>query len=196
MVTMPIPSSDPAAAATAVHEAGHAVVALWLGVPVVSVDIVPSDYDGTIGHTVCSKLPEYVHEWHAAGHPRPIPPRVRDRLEREVMVHLAGDTAQSMWTGVRDARAVSVDESRFGSIVVGWDWHMGDVLDAITEGYQERRARVARLAGLTRALLGRDVVRAAVDAVAEELIDRRRVGGRRVRALASGVVQRSWAAHA
>src|SRR5579871_3018810 len=169
-------------AVLAVHEAGHAVIALWLGVPVVSVDIVPSDADGTAGHTVCVKLPDYVLDWHLAGDPKPVPPRVEERLEQEVLIHLAGDMAQTKATG--GGQAVTVNESRFGSIVVGWDWHMGDLLDAISTGPVERRRRVRRLAALSAALLERDVVWASVTAVAAALVEQRHLSGRRVRQIA------------
>ncbi len=186
---MAAPLPDAVLATTAVHEAGHAVVAVWLAVPVVSVDVVPDDDDGTIGHTICAALPGYVAEWHAAGHPRPVPRLVRDRLEREVMVHIAGDIAQSKASGARRAGAAMVDESRLGSIVVGWDWHMGDVLDAISDGEQDRRARARRLGGVTQALLDRAVVWAAVNEVATVLAQRRHLSGRRVRAIASRTAQ-------
>jgi hypothetical protein len=188
---MAAPLSDDVLAVTAVHEAGHAVVAVWLGVPVVSVDVVPSDEDGTVGHTVCAALPAYVGDWYRDGHHRPVPPRVLDRLERELMIHLAGDMAQAKSAGV--AHAGTVDESRFGSIVVGWDWHMGDVLDAISDGDDDRRARVARLGGITRALLDRGVVWATVSEVTAVLAGQRRITGRRVRAIASQTVRSAWA---
>jgi hypothetical protein len=73
---------------------------------------------------------------------------------------------------------------------------MGDLLGAITEGDDDRRARTARLAGVTRALLDREIVWAAVNAVAAELVVRRRVTGRHVRSVASGVVARAWAGSA
>jgi hypothetical protein len=188
---MAAPLSDDVLAVTAAHEAGHAVVAVWLGVPVVSVDVVPSDEDGTIGHTVCAMLPEYVGDWYRDGRPRPVPPKVLDRLERELMIHLGGDMAQAKSVGV--GHAGTVDESRFGSIVVGWDWHMGDVLDAISDGDDDRRARVARLGGVTRALLDRGVVWATVNEVTSDLTEHRRVSGRRVRAIASRTVRQAWA---
>jgi len=179
-------------AAVAVHEAGHAVIAVWLGVPVVSVDIVPSPVDGTVGHTVCTALPPYVREWHTAGDPRPVPDAVRDRLEHEVMIHLAGDMAQSKAMG--GGQGVTVNESRFGSVVVGWDWHIGDVLDAITQGRAERRALIRRLAGLTWALLDREIVWATVCAVAAAVTEQRRVDGRAVRQMALDVTARAWTA--
>ncbi|HVM67083.1 MAG TPA: hypothetical protein VMU14_19600 [Acidimicrobiales bacterium] len=189
---MAAPLSDDVLAVTAAHEAGHAVLAVWLGVPVVSVDVVPSDEDGTIGHTVCAALPAYVGDWHRAGRPRPVPPRVLDRLERELMIHLAGDMAQAKATGV--GHTATVDESRFGSIVVGWDWHMGDVLDAISDHDDDRRARVARLGGITRALLDRGVVWATVSEVTAALTAQRHMTGRRVRDIASRTVGSAWAA--
>jgi hypothetical protein len=179
-------------AVIAVHEAGHAVIAVWLGVPVVSVDIVPSPDDGTAGHTVCTALPAYVRQWHDAGSPRPVPQDVRKRLEHEVMIHLAGDMAQSKATG--GGHSVTVNESRFGSVVVGWEWHIGDVLDAITEGRAERRTLIRRLAGLTWGLLDRDVAWATVCAVAAELAEHRHLSGRRVREIATSVTARAWAA--
>jgi len=173
------------------HEAGHAVIAVWLGIPVVSVDIVPSSLDGTVGHTVCPTLPARVREWHAAGDPWPVPPDVRERLEHEVMVHLAGDMAQSKATG--GGSAVTVNESRFGSVVVGWDWHMGDLLDAITSSRAERRALIRRLARLTWALLDRDAVWTTVCAVGAALAQHRRLTGRRVREIAVETTVRAWA---
>lgn len=73
--------------ATAYHEAGHAVVAFWLGLRVHSVTIVPDAVGGTVG--VCR---------HSAGIGRSVDydrsDRNRLRMERAVMCSLAGIEAQ------------------------------------------------------------------------------------------------------
>ena len=94
---------------TAVHEAGHAVMAYLLGRPFTSISVVP---DGDALGQVSHALPG---AWF-----RPdveVTARVRNRIEDHVMISLAGAEAESAWY------------ARQPDAPPGWEEHVSDGAD-------------------------------------------------------------------
>jgi len=92
--------------ATAYHEAGHAVINVWLGVRVRSASIVPDELDGTLGHVLRARSrikfdDDYSrdHEW-----------VVRRRLEPAIQVAYAGTIAERRFSGGRYNRVGAEDD--------------------------------------------------------------------------------------
>jgi len=92
----------------AYHEAGHAVVAAWLGAEVLSVTLEPDADDGP------RRDGDAAVRWHHAGMSS------RDRCQRELMAVLAGPVAEMIHAGITPSTADTT----------GWagewsaDWHL------------------------------------------------------------------------
>lgn len=91
--------------ATAFHEAGHAVAGHALEIPFRYVTIAPTE-GVSLGHVqgfrMGKKLAESLGTYDVS-------PRQRDRVEREVMVFLAGSIAEARYTGRRNQWGASAD---------------------------------------------------------------------------------------
>jgi hypothetical protein len=86
---------------TAYHEAGHTIASLELGVPIKHVTIVPDA--STWGHLL--HLPPRITNRQLYS----LPPFVRDRLERRIVVSLAGREGERLVTGRYDHRGAAGD---------------------------------------------------------------------------------------
>src|SRR6516165_9443188 len=81
-------SNQPAVMATAYHEAGHAVAAIMQGIAVHTVTIKPGDnYFGLTKHGK-TRMDGFQPDYES------VPPRVRDRMEKQARCALAGLIAQ------------------------------------------------------------------------------------------------------
>jgi len=167
----------------AYHEAGHAAAHVALDVPIRSATIVPDG--GTRGSVVGVPLPKYVLDWFAEGGLSfyvPVPLRVRDRLERQIMILFAGELAQERETGTTEGSAVTLEHPEHGIVIVDGDEHVIlDLVDRLSYGDDDRSAYYAWLRARTAVLLSVDEVWAMVDAIAAGLIEHKKLSGRQVR---------------
>lgn len=149
-------------ASTAYHEAGHAVAAVVLGVPIVTVTIVPSA--GAHGHM---QMPA---RWIADVHGYRVPSR--DLVERYVVKALAGVTAQrkAYPRSVRSHHGRSDGESAFSVAVLV----MPDSERVIQAFIDYCQARAEQLV---------EEYWASVTEVAQELVTRKTIGRNDVRAV-------------
>jgi hypothetical protein len=151
-----MPSAEEAA--TAYHEAGHAVMALYLGRPIHKVSIVPGQSDIGVRHAGNCRIQK--------GSSR----ASKDWLEDEVLILLAGLVAESRWTGREAMEGAAQDlrmvrrfvESRAGS------------------GRQTERLE-RRWLSKTEHILSDPVLWWAVERIAEELLHRKSISGRNAR---------------
>jgi hypothetical protein len=148
---------------TADHEAGHAVVARLHRRLVTSVSIEPGE--ATLGHAL-------------TGHP-PRPPRLGDpqsRAERliirEIMMGLAGSVAEHI-VGHRDR----------GSVILEDYERSHEMAASISGSPEEAAAMCGWLYERTLSLLRQPLVWDSVERVKSELVQNRRVTGRRLREL-------------
>lgn len=79
----------------AYHEAGHAVVALWLRRRAGTISIEADDAKGSAGH-VCLPPIKSFSEWEFE------PEKYRRFIEREILIALAGPEAEFILTGRRN----------------------------------------------------------------------------------------------
>jgi ATP-dependent Zn protease len=141
--------------ATAYHEAGHAVAALALDRPVVRVSIRPGgDFLGTCAFGKAVFRPS------------------EDWLEREVLIALAGLAAEARHTGAYDLEAA------------GRDLRYARRLALQRAGNERQAERLERrLLAKAEHLLDRAANRAAVQAIARELLAGGEMSGRQARHL-------------
>ena len=150
------PNAQQAAdAATAYHEAGHAVAALALDRPVIKVSIRP-DRD-RLG--IC-----------AFG--KPVVRPSEDWLEREMLIALAGMAAEARYTGIHDRESATRDLRYV---------HRLALQRAGNERQAERLQR--RLLAKVENLLDRAANRTAIERLAEELLRAGEISGRQARHL-------------
>ncbi len=83
--------------ATAYHEAGHPVAAIEVNLPVKEVSIIPNTERNSLGQCSEPKAPRWLLDAEYD-----VSLRVRDRLERMMIVLLAGPIAEARWTGRRN----------------------------------------------------------------------------------------------
>jgi Peptidase family M41 len=84
--------------ATAHHEAGHAVVAWSLGIPLRHATIIPDE--DSIGHVLFHKLPKWCEENSRSYSPD----RARIFMEKRIQINLAGQIAEKVFRGRRPNR--------------------------------------------------------------------------------------------
>ena len=174
--------------AAAYHEAGHAVAHVKLQLPLLRVTIVP---DGdSAGQTLGRPLPPSVRS--RIDEFSELTPRIRDRLEREVMSFLAGEVAQEIGTGTTEGSALYVNHPVHGQVIVDGDWHhVVDLLGRLGGGEEETNAYANLLHLRTQRLLRDPITWAHVELVAEALLARRRLAGREVAELRRAAVERA-----
>jgi hypothetical protein len=156
---------------TAYHEAGHAVAAYLRRLRFTSISIIP--YRGTLGHCEFSEAPVIIDlNAHSIGH-------ARRRMETLIIVSLAGVVAECLLTGRhnwRGAHADLHDAARYASFVTGSDDELG--------------AYVRWLWEHTKMLLGAPPCWLAIQQLAAVLIEDRRLGERRARAIIGEALKR------
>jgi hypothetical protein len=156
---------------TAYHEAGHAVAAYLRHLRFTSISIVP--YRGTLGRCEFSEAPIII-DLHAG-----TLQHTRRRIETLIIVSLAGVIAECLLTGRtnwRGAHADLHDAARYASFVTGSEDELG--------------AYVRWLWEHTRMLLGAPPCWLAVQQLASALVEDRRVGERRARAIIADALKR------
>jgi hypothetical protein len=150
---------------TAFHEAGHAVVMVRLGLATKRVTILGDEE--SLGHSEASELGQWF---------RPdieVDSRVARRIQSEVMVGWAGTLAEER-AGRDDEEALRRGAQRDLDKIA---WLSGFV----TESTEEQEAYISWLGIRTDNLLGRWDVCPCVEAVTDDLLERRTLSGRRVR---------------
>jgi hypothetical protein len=159
----------------AIHEAGHAVIGLALGLGLLSIDLEPDELGGR-GHTSFEPAGPWFEESRdfspeAAG--GELAGRRAEFIERVVTTYLAGYVAESKQSG-RDA----MDSAGFDFREAVMDWLNLELLND-----EERMVRLATLRDRARALVERHENWQAIEALAAELLRRRRLSGREARTL-------------
>lgn len=107
--------------ATAYHEAGHAIASFWLRVPIKRISIEPDPGKGSIGHV--AHFGWNLGTSFAEIESGEIPPRVRDKIENQVIVFLAGGFAAKRFTGCWNNAGISSDRQsaiELAQRVAGW----------------------------------------------------------------------------
>jgi len=146
------PTDSPHSATTAYHEAGHAVVALILGRPVVQVSVLPDREN--LGVCEFGKAPVRPSE---------------DWLEREMLISLGGVAAEAKFTGTYDWGAAGRDLRYVRQLAVR----------RAGESRAERLER--RLLAKAEHLLADDFHWRAVELIATELLRLGSISGRAAR---------------
>jgi hypothetical protein len=146
---------------TAYHEAGHAVASYYLHVALSSVTIIPEE--DSLGHIKHPKLNNFEPEWDNSL-------KVVDRAERMILVFFAGQVAEGRfanrhnWKGSRE------------------DWHEAVNMASYFAGNNEvLQAYVNYLWARAKTLFNLPWLWAAVEAVAKELLIRKKMGSRLTR---------------
>jgi hypothetical protein len=156
---------------TAYHEAGHAVAAYVRHLRFTSISIIPDR--GTLGRCEFSETGVVIDPESGTQL------RARRRIETLIIVSLAGVIAESLLTGRhnwRGAHADLHDATRYASFVTG--------------NVEELRAYERWLWEHTRTLLGARPCWLAVQQLAVTLIEDRRIGERRARAIIGAAIER------
>ncbi len=153
----------------AIHEAGHAVVGLALGLELREMDIEPDEIGGR-GHTSFEPPGDWFKESGEAGSDQA--GRRVEFIEHVVTTYLAGYAAESNQSG-RD----TLDPA-------GFDFReAGQALDLELVNDEERMVRLATLRHRAEGLVERPENLRAIHALAAVLLRRRRLSGQEVRAL-------------
>lgn len=147
-------------AATAYHEAGHAVMAWALGRNIHKVTIIAGRTPFGLTKLGACELQKGRHK-----------PR-KDTFEDEVLILLAGMVAEARYTGAYCPKGANEDLKAVESLLCS---------RANSQKQHEKLHR--RLLGKTEHLLEDDVLANAVKCVADELIRRKTISGRTVRHL-------------
>jgi len=137
-------------AATAYHEAGHAVVQYYLHLPIRKVTIRPNKEKGSLGHCE-SKGPSYLGEIDLG-----VSPAQQDRIFRNIQALLAGNVAQQRfnkrsvrkWQTSSDYRkaaelAIRVTDTVGVRLLLGWLTHHTERL--VQDRWREIEAVAAAL---------------------------------------------------
>ena len=165
--------------ATAYREAGHAVMAHTLGVPMHGASIVPKG--GSLGHVRFKKPGRLILE-EMSGE---VTPRAQDGIERNIQVAYAGRLTEKMYSG-RDNRAG------------GWSDYgeMADLALCACSSPGEARAFLKWLELRAAAHLGTRRFKVAVEAVARELLARKTLTGREInKTIIDGIQDAAGAAY-
>jgi hypothetical protein len=156
---------------TAYHEAGHAVAAYLRRLRFTNISIIPDR--GTLGRCEFSEAPVIIDlKTHSIA-------RARRRIETLIIVSLAGIVAEHLLTGRhnwRGAQADLQDAARYAAYVTGSDDELGAYLRWLSEH--------------TKMLLSAPPCWLAVRQLAAVLIEDRRLGERRARAIIAEALKR------
>ena len=146
--------------ATAYHEAGHAVMAHTLGMPMHGASIVPKG--GSLGHVRFKKPGRLILE-EMSGE---VTPRAQDGIERNIQVAYAGRLTEKMHTGRSNRAGAQSDYDG-----------MADLALCACGSPEEARAFLKWLELRAVAPLGSPRFKVAVEAVARELLARKNLTG-------------------
>lgn len=150
--------------ATAYHEAGHAVAAHFLELPLRRATIVPNEEEGTAGHVLYRPLPQRLREALAYGRPTPAQ---RVRAENQVISAFAGPIAERRYYGRRNLVGASSDYQQ-----------IADFLFALSASDDEVTAYANWLEQRAISLI--ETRWRAVEAVATALLERQTLSGSEV----------------
>jgi hypothetical protein len=160
----------------AYHEAGHAVVAVWLRLPVKSVDV---EYGRTE-----FPAPPWPNDGPSLRDALPGNPQLRVQIERRIMVKLAGGVAVERLLGVDSSGIkVTIGDDRPDNCLPGADrdlYNAAFLAFCISEDKGDMERLLNRLMAATEELLAREDVWAAVERVAEALLEKGHLRGRHV----------------
>ncbi len=160
---------------TAFHEAGHAVMAFELGIPIASADIVGDD--DAAGRVLTNGSQRWMEDMDTSY--EEMPAWVRRRLEGHIMMTWAGPLAGYMHRKLDSAAAPTDQEcAEHGSFDFAT---IGQLLFRAVTDEQERVAYGEWLRIRAWNMLHVPLVWREVEAVAEALAHRRRLSGRAVR---------------
>lgn len=147
----------------AIHEAGHAIVALHLGLPLESVNI--EERDAADGQKVgCTKV-RPPSESFSATELREHSPNVMERVRKQVTMLLAGEEATKLILERPNDPLAQRDQSEIGrtrrEFTELQDAVMQELIGAAREAVATRRADIDKLAGalVERIVLNADQVR-------------------------------------
>jgi hypothetical protein len=183
---------------TAYHEAGHAVVAQELGLGVRSVSIVPDEE--TAGCCTHPKTHKFTRKVNEAGGYEHLDGWTRRRAEGSIMILWAGTLAQQIYL---DAHQEEVNEG-FGVMEINGETHITshsdadqiiDLTSALMPDPNEHGAYQEWLRIRTRNMLRHDLVWAAVEAVARELLAKDKLSGKEVSAIWRASYSRAFEQH-
>jgi len=165
---------------TAYHEAGHAVMAWELRRSIRHVSTIPDEEKGSLGHMLKGILGDVGEVEMAARMGISQITRIRLKLEREAMIALAGSAAVALLRNTRYSRA-GADR----------DWFQAEwLLSYLTGNGEELPAYVDWLFKRTKSLLAMGYLWQAVEELANELMVRKYIGGRRARGIIKEAVRR------
>jgi hypothetical protein len=108
--------------AIAHHEAGHAVARWWLGLRFRDASIIPNSDEGTLGHVLSCHMPKWFDPEST------ISPRVRLRIEKEIISSFAGQIAQAKFLGRKPRYGMHADNE--GAVDIATYVASGETLDA------------------------------------------------------------------
>jgi hypothetical protein len=153
------------------HEAGHAVMALWLRCRFRHVSIIPDENEGSEGHILQGKTADFDPEI------RDPSSEIRFHLERLAMVSLAGNAAECILTGRKCKTGSNSDFSHARDHL----HYLAPSEDEITPYFNWLRERT-RIALLSRWNWF------AVETLAKELLQKKYIGRNRVHQ----IVRKAW----
>ena len=155
---------------TAYHEAGHAVAAYCCQIRFKEVTIIPDE--DSLGKLVSSKRPKSFQPDINQD------TKTRLRIERETIVYFAGGIAERKLTGGKRLKGAHVDLS-----------HAIDLLDRLTGGTRETEAYGNWLFIRAEYLVMHPWNWTAIEALAAELMEHKRIGYRRARQIIKQAIE-------
>jgi hypothetical protein len=164
--------SPEALAATAFHEAGHAAVGDRLGLRLQAIDV-DTDTAGGLGHTTFEPAGHWFDADRGVSPEDPTGARHREFVDRIVTTLLAGLAAESRYTG-QDRR----EGAGFDLLEAVRDW-----VAISYSSPEERRAAMRKLHARAGRLIQLPEIWAAVERLANGLLERRRLSGEEALAL-------------
>lgn len=149
---------------TAYHEAGHAVMSDILGIPIKSATIIPNsgEYLGmvktSIGFTAEDIQTVDICDW-----------KTQKKIEAQIMVFMAGQIAEAKYSEKEIQEVIQDDRA------------LGEMLFELVRSQEEYQAYYDWLYIKTKNLILCDPNWSLVEAVAKELLKRKRLSGRKIR---------------
>jgi ATP-dependent Zn protease len=156
---------------TAYHEAGHAVMAVWLRLRVLHVSIIPDEEEGSLGHTDQGKGAKIEPE------NRESSTETRFQIERLVLVLLAGNAAERILANRKCSAGSESDYSKASGL-----------LSYLAPRDDEMRSYCVWLGERAKTILLSDWNWYAVETLANELLKQKYIGAKMVRQ----IVHQAW----